>query len=71
MTAKKGKQSKRQACLVLAKPNPDREIEFELNYLSSLSPEERFSLMLAKSGELKTNLIRNGHRKASSIIKRK
>ena len=46
-------------------------MEFELTYLSSLSIEERFSLMLTKSRELKANLSNNGHREASSIVKRK
>lgn len=69
--AKRGKRSKHQSFLALAKPDPDREIEFELNYLSRLSLKERFSMMLAKSRELKTNLVNNGHREAPSITKRK
>jgi hypothetical protein len=57
--------------LVLRKPNRKKEIEFELQYLASLSLNQRFSLMLEKSKELKTNLINNGHRETSAIIKRK
>ncbi len=57
--------------LVLESPDEEREIEFELNYLLSLSLSQRISLMQAKSKELKTLLINNGHRKTASIIKRK
>jgi hypothetical protein len=48
-----------------------KEIEFELNYLSSLSVSQRFLLMQTKSQELKSNLVKNGHRKTPQIIKRK
>ena len=57
--------------LVLRKPDEKREIEFELNYLSSLSLSQRFLLMQTKSRELKSNLINNGHRETTPIIKRK
>lgn len=57
--------------LVLSKPDRKREIEFELQYLASLSLSQRFSLVLEKSQELKINLINNGHRETSAIIKRK
>ena len=62
---------KKRGILVLRKPDRKREIEFELQYLASLSLNQRFSLMLQKSKELKTNLINNGHRETSAIIKRK
>lgn len=57
--------------LVLESPDEEKEIEFELNYLLSLSLSQRISLMQAKSQELKTLLINNGHRKTTPIIKRK
>ncbi len=57
--------------LVLESPDEEREIEFELNYLLALSLSQRISLMQAKSQELKTLLINNGHRKTAPIIKRK
>ena len=57
--------------LVLESPDEEKEIEFELNYLLSLSLSQRISLMQAKSQELKTLLINNGYRKTTPIIKRK
>lgn len=57
--------------LVLDKSDKKKEVEFELNYLFSLSLSQRFQLMLAKSKELKFNLKNNGHRETPQIIKRK
>ncbi len=48
----------------------DRELDFELDYQLSLSAEERFRMMFAKSREAAELLIRNGHRKPVQIIKR-
>ena len=61
----------KKGILVLRKSDEKREIEFELNYLSSLSLSQRFLLMQTKSKELKSNLINNGHRETTPIIKRK
>ena len=61
----------RKSILVLKKDDEKRELEFELAYLSSLSLQERFVLMSAKSQELKTNLAKNGYRTTPSISKRK
>ena len=47
-----------------------REIEFELNYLKSLTIKERFTLMLKKSKGMKELMSNCGHRKSSEIIKR-
>jgi hypothetical protein len=60
----------KKGILVLNRADEKREIEFELDYLSSLSLRERFALMVSKSQELKINLEKNGHRKAPSITKR-
>lgn len=57
--------------LILKDRDEKKEIEFELNYLSSLSVTQRFLLMQTKSQELKSNLVKNGHRKTPQIIKRK
>jgi hypothetical protein len=57
--------------LILKDRDEKKEIEFELNYLSSLSVSQRFLLMQTKSQELKSNLVKNGHRKTPQIIKRK
>lgn len=56
---------------MIKKPNETSEVEFELEYLASLPLKDRFLMMTAKSRELQMNLIRNGHREAFSIIKRK
>lgn len=64
-------QSKKGRVLLLKDFDEEKEIEFELGYLLSLSSAQRFSLMMSKSRELKINLINNGHRKTASIIKRK
>ncbi len=48
-----------------------KEMEFELDYLLSLTVEERFQMMFEKSRIIKDILVRNGHRKAFEIIKRK
>ncbi len=40
-------------------------------YLLSLTVEERFQMMFEKSRIIKDILVRNGHRKAFEIIKRK
>jgi hypothetical protein len=61
----------KRGVLVLRQDDEKREIDFELDYLTSLSPQARFTLMLNKSRELKTNLEKNGHRTAPAIIKRK
>ena len=57
--------------LILKDRDEKKEIEFELNYLSSLRVSQRFLLMQTKSQELKFNLVKNGHRKTPQIIKRK
>ena len=57
--------------LILKDRDEKKEIEFELNYLSSLSVSQRFLLMQTKSQELKSNLVKNGYRKTPQIIKRK
>ena len=61
----------KKGILILKNPDEKREIEFELNYLLSLSLDQRFLLMKTKSKELKSNLIKNGHRETYQIIKRK
>jgi len=67
----KTKQMKNKEILVLDDHDEDKEIEFELNYLASLTINQRISLMENKSKELKSILKKNGHRKTPQIIKRK
>jgi hypothetical protein len=56
--------------LKLSKSNPDKEIEFELNYLKSLTTEQRFQMMFKKTEEIRNLLKSHGYRKTSQIIKR-
>ena len=46
----------------------EKEIEFELSWLPSLSTEQRFDLMFKKSRELVALLEANGHRRSPQII---
>ena len=71
MKQEKKTQREKKGILVLRKSDEKREIEFELNYLTSLSLRDRFALMQEKGRELKINLEKNGHRTAPAIIKRK
>ena len=61
----------KKGLLVLSRGSEEREIEFEIAYLTSLSVGDRFALMLGKSRELRHNLEKNGHRTPPAIIKRK
>ena len=56
--------------LKLQDHNEEQEIEFELSWLLSLTPQERFQLMFKKTRELIELLERNGHRRPAQIIKR-
>lgn len=57
--------------LLLEKDNEKKEMDFELEYLLSLTVKERFLLMQKKSREMRDLLEQNGHRKAAEILKRK
>ena len=56
--------------LKLAKPDPQREFEFELEYMLSLTTEQRFAMMHSASRRVMETLIRYGHRKPVEIVKR-
>jgi hypothetical protein len=56
--------------LKLADHDEEKEIEFELSWLLSLTLQERFKLMFRKTKELIELLERNGHRRPDQIIKR-
>lgn len=68
---KKERYRKKKAFLLISKGAVNKERDFELDYLLSLSLNQRISMMEAKSRELKSLLAENGHREASAIIKRK
>ena len=55
--------------LILKDHNESEEIDFELNYLLSLTIGDRFRLMETKTRELTRLLEQNGHRRTSEIIK--
>jgi len=56
--------------LRLEKNNESQEIEFELDYLTSLTTQQRFQMMLQKSREMALLLKRNGRRKSTQVVKR-
>lgn len=61
---------KNRTILKLSRHNKNKEIEFELQYLGSLSVRQRFTLMFKKTKEMISLLERHGHRRAFKIIKR-
>ncbi len=56
--------------LKLERDDEEKEIEFELEYLLSLTTQQRFDLMFQKSKEIAEILLRHGYRKPFEIIKR-
>jgi len=56
--------------LKLKKANERQEIEFELDYLTSLTTRQRFQMMLNKSREMALLLKRNGRRRSAQVVKR-
>jgi len=50
--------------------NERAEIEFELDYLASLTTQQRFEMMLRKSREMAALHKRHGRRRTTQIIKR-
>ena len=59
------------ALLKLNKHDEKKEIDFELDYLSSLTTKQRFQMMFEKSRQMDTLLRKNGRRKTTKVIKRK
>ena len=50
--------------------DPDGELEFELDFLATLTTQERFQRMLDSMQELHKMWSRYGHRKPATIFKR-
>jgi hypothetical protein len=48
----------------------DQELKFELDFLLSLTTEQRFRLMLERSRQMAESLEAHGHRAPSSTLKR-
>jgi len=59
------------AVLKLNKHNEKKEIEFELDYLTSLTTQQRFEMMFRKTREMLRLLKRNERKKTTEVIKRK
>lgn len=60
------------AILKLDRDNEAKEIEFELDYLTSLTIRQRFQMMFTKTREiLSLRKKTNAHRAVTEIIKRK
>ena len=62
--------TKKQRVLKLAVDDEEKELEFELDYLSSLTFEERLEMMREKSRAMLKQMIDHGHRIPFEIIKR-
>jgi len=58
------------AVLKLEKDDERQEIEFELDYLMSLTTQQRFQMMTQKSREMFLLLRRNEHGKSTQVVKR-
>ena len=56
--------------LKLSEDNESKELEFELEYLRSLSFEELMTMMSEKSKEMLEQLVERGYRKPFEIVKR-
>ena len=58
------------AVLKLNEADESQEIDFELNYLASLTVRDRFQMMLQKNREMKSLLKSHGSQKTTEVIKR-
>jgi hypothetical protein len=56
--------------LKLSEDDESKELEFELEYLRSLSFEERLTMMRRNSKEMLRRLVELGYRKPLEIVKR-
>ena len=56
--------------LKLSSHDENKEIEFELNYLSSLTTKQRFQMMAKRTKEIRSLLKNHGYRGTFQIIKR-
>ena len=61
---------KKQSILALPGHDENKELEFELEYLRSLTFEERLDMMRKKSKEMLRQMVDLGYRKPFEIVKR-
>lgn len=57
--------------LKLDRDDEEREFEFNLDYLMSLTTQQRYELMFRRSAEVMERMIRHGYIKPIQVIKRK
>ena len=62
-------KAKVMAILKTRTHNERAEIEFELDYLASLTTQQRFEMMLQKSREMASLRKRHGSRRTTQIVK--
>ena len=60
----------KRSILKLSQADEERELEFELNYLVSLTFEERLEMMRRKSREMLRQMVERGYRRPFEIVKR-
>lgn len=56
--------------LILDQHDPEHELQFELEFLLSLTTEQRYEMMFRRSLDTYDRMIRHGHLPAFEIIKR-
>ena len=69
-TPKTQSMKRNRSILKLSQADEEKELEFELNYLASLTFEERLKMMRQKSTEMLRQMVDHGHRRPFEIVKR-
>jgi hypothetical protein len=59
-----------RSILKLHDDDEQKELEFELDYLRSLTFEDRLKMMREKSREMLKQMVEHGHRRPFEIFKR-
>lgn len=57
--------------LKLERDDPEAEEAFGLEFLRSLTTQQRFDMMLQRSREILESLIEHGHRRPVEVVKRR
>jgi hypothetical protein len=55
---------------MLREDDEERELDFEIDYLLSLTFEQRMTMMLEESDRIASTLIENGQREPAAVVKR-
>ncbi|MBX2990777.1 MAG: hypothetical protein KF749_06355 [Bacteroidetes bacterium] len=64
------KRNRKTFILAVEGDDPEKELEFELDFQETLTTSERFQMMLDGTKNLQKMWARHGHRKHTSILKR-